>query len=230
MPRLYGARIRSLRRSRISGAPRRADTVRAGLQERVRRVVLHRIRDTHTILADQWRHECDANISIIAHDLSSARFIGARSASPASSPIAGLARRLPASTAQAQPRARLDLPRGRRVPIPGDDIGPHGIGPQLLARPEVPKPRQQTCALITAAFDPGCVKPEGRQGKPSLKRVPGRLTGSPVFKRRFSGRQPRLYWSRAVSVRCHGPTGRNSAARRRADRWRSPAYSRTSAA
>ena len=71
-----------LRRSRISGAPRRADTVRAGLQERVRRVVLHRIRDTHTILADQWRHECDANISIIARDLSSARFIGARSASP----------------------------------------------------------------------------------------------------------------------------------------------------
>ena len=68
---------------------------------------------------------------IIARDLSSARFIGARSASPASSPIAGLARRLPASTAQAQPRARLDLPRGRRVPIPGDDIGPHGIGPQL---------------------------------------------------------------------------------------------------
>ena len=30
-----------------------------------RRVVLHRIRDTHTILADQWRHECDANISIL---------------------------------------------------------------------------------------------------------------------------------------------------------------------
>jgi hypothetical protein len=57
------------------------------LQERVRRVVLH-------LLADQWRHECDANISIIARDLSSARFIGARSASPASSPIAGLARRL----------------------------------------------------------------------------------------------------------------------------------------
>jgi hypothetical protein len=52
-----------------------------GLQERVRRVVLHRIRDIHTILADQWRHECDANISIIARDLSSARFIGARSAS-----------------------------------------------------------------------------------------------------------------------------------------------------
>jgi hypothetical protein len=26
--------------------------------------VLHRIRDTHTILADQWRHECDANILI----------------------------------------------------------------------------------------------------------------------------------------------------------------------
>ena len=102
----------------------------SGLQERVRRVVLHRIRDTRTILADQWRHECDANISIIARDLSSARFIGARSASPASSPIAGLARRLPASTAQAQPRARLDLPRGRRIPIPGDDIGPHGIGPQ----------------------------------------------------------------------------------------------------
>jgi hypothetical protein len=98
MPRPYGAGVRSLRRSRISGAPRRADTVRAGLQERVRRVVLHRIRETHTILADQWRHECDANISIIARDLSSARFIGARSASPASSPIAGLARRLPAST------------------------------------------------------------------------------------------------------------------------------------
>ena len=114
------------------GAPRRADTVRAGLQERVRRVVLHP-------LADQWRHECDANISIIARDLSSARFIGARSASPASSPIAGPARRLPASTAQAQPRARLDLPRGRRVPIPGDDIGPHGIGP----RPGVPKPRHR---------------------------------------------------------------------------------------
>ena len=36
----------------------------SGLQERVRRVVLHRIRDTHTILADQWRHECDANVSI----------------------------------------------------------------------------------------------------------------------------------------------------------------------
>ena len=115
----------------------------SGLQERVRRVVLHRIRDTHTILADQWRHECDANISIIARDLSSARFIGARSASPASSTIAGLARRLPASTAQAQPRARLDLPRGRRVPIPGDDIGPHGIGPQLLARPGVPEPRHR---------------------------------------------------------------------------------------
>ena len=63
-------------------------------RERVRRVVLHRIRDTHTILADQWRHECDANISIIARDLSSAHYIGARSASPASSPIAGLARRL----------------------------------------------------------------------------------------------------------------------------------------
>jgi hypothetical protein len=63
-------------------------------RERVRRVVLHRIRETHTILADQWRHECDANISIIARDLSSAHFIGARSASPASSPIAGLARRL----------------------------------------------------------------------------------------------------------------------------------------
>src|SRR5258705_9731178 len=94
-PRPYESRTQSLRRSRISGAPRRADTVRAGLQERVRRVVLHRIRDTHTILADQWRHECDANISIIARDLSSARFIGARSASPASSPIAGLARRLP---------------------------------------------------------------------------------------------------------------------------------------
>ena len=30
MPRLYGAGVRSLRRSRISGAPRRADTVRAG--------------------------------------------------------------------------------------------------------------------------------------------------------------------------------------------------------
>jgi hypothetical protein len=61
----------------------------SGLQERVRRVVLHRIRDTHTILPDQWRHECDANISIIACDLSSARFIGARSASPASSPSPG---------------------------------------------------------------------------------------------------------------------------------------------
>ena len=58
------AETQSLRRSRISGAARRADTVRAGLQERVRRIVLHRIRDTHTILADQWRHECDANISI----------------------------------------------------------------------------------------------------------------------------------------------------------------------
>src|ERR1700724_774835 len=127
------SRTQTLRRSRISGAPRRADTVRAGLQERVRRVVLHRIRDTDTILADQWRHECDANISIIARDLSSAHFIGARSASPASSTIAGLARRLPASTAQAQPRARLELPRGRRVPIPSNDIGPHGIGPQLLA-------------------------------------------------------------------------------------------------
>src|SRR6202021_2888488 len=34
----------------------------SGLQERVRRVVLHRIRDTHAILADQWRHECDANL------------------------------------------------------------------------------------------------------------------------------------------------------------------------
>src|ERR1700737_911944 len=54
------SRTQSLRRPRISGAPRRADTVRAGLQERVRRVVLHRIRDTHTILADQWRHECRA--------------------------------------------------------------------------------------------------------------------------------------------------------------------------
>jgi hypothetical protein len=43
------------------------------LQERVRRVVLHRIRDTHTILADQWRHECDANISIIARDAESVR-------------------------------------------------------------------------------------------------------------------------------------------------------------
>ena len=40
------------------------------------------------------RGQCDANISIIARDLSSAHFIGARSASPASSPIAGLARRL----------------------------------------------------------------------------------------------------------------------------------------
>jgi hypothetical protein len=38
----------------------------------------------------------DANISIIARDLSFARFIGARSTSPASSPIAGPARRLPA--------------------------------------------------------------------------------------------------------------------------------------
>ena len=92
--RPYQSRTQGLRTSRISGAPRRADTVRAGLQERVRRVVLHRIRETHTILADQWRHECDANISIIARDLSSAHFIGARSASPASSPIAGLARRL----------------------------------------------------------------------------------------------------------------------------------------
>ena len=64
------------------------------LRGRVRRVELNRIRETHTILADQWRHECDANISIIARDLSSAHFIGARSASPASSPIAGLARRL----------------------------------------------------------------------------------------------------------------------------------------
>ena len=35
------------------------------------RSVLHRIRDTHTILADQWRHECDANILIIARDPSS---------------------------------------------------------------------------------------------------------------------------------------------------------------
>ena len=114
----------------------------SGLQERVRRVVLHRIRDTHTILADQWRHECDANVSIIARDLSSARFIGARSASPASSTIAGLARRLPPSTAQAQPRARLDLSRGRQFRY-RDDIGPHGIGPQLLARPGVPEPRHR---------------------------------------------------------------------------------------
>jgi hypothetical protein len=133
MPRLYGAGIRSLRRSRISGAPRRADTVRAGLQERVRRVVLHRIRDTHTILANQWRHECDANISIIARDLSSARFIGGRSASPASSPIAGLARRLPAfmsfSAVRSNPRRSTrglpisrrssNSPRPRRAPFAG---------------------------------------------------------------------------------------------------------------
>jgi hypothetical protein len=52
----------------------------SGLQERVRRVVLHRIRDTHTILADQWRHECDANILIIARDLSSARLPSAQGA------------------------------------------------------------------------------------------------------------------------------------------------------
>jgi hypothetical protein len=36
------------------------------LQERVRRVVLHRIRDTHTILADQWRLEPEPSTKIAA--------------------------------------------------------------------------------------------------------------------------------------------------------------------
>ena len=110
-------------RNRATSMVQRSTTTRryraSGLQERVRRVVLHRIRDTHTILADQWRHECDANISIIARDLSSARFIGARSASPASSPIAGLARRLPAfmssSAVRSNPRrSTRGLPISRR--------------------------------------------------------------------------------------------------------------------
>jgi hypothetical protein len=65
-----GARHASPLRSRSSKLAKvpdqRSTTTRryrpSGLQERVRRVVLHRIRDTHAILADQWRHECDANL------------------------------------------------------------------------------------------------------------------------------------------------------------------------
>ena len=115
----------------------------SGLQERVRRVVLHRIRDTHTILADQWRHECDANISIIARDLSSARFIGARSASPASSPIAGLARRLLHPLPKPNPVHDWSSHAADAFRYLANDIGPHGIGPQLLARPGVPEPRHR---------------------------------------------------------------------------------------
>ena len=86
--RLVGARLKpALPKQNAESAKvpdQRSTTTRryrpSGLQERVRRVVLHRIRDTHTILADQWRHECDANISIIARDIGWAKARFARRA------------------------------------------------------------------------------------------------------------------------------------------------------
>src|SRR4029077_4067611 len=94
--------------------------------------------DKYAQASDRGRHRCRSHIPsemLVRCRQMRARHRGLEALS------LGPGRQAPG--AQAQPRARLDLPRGRRVPIPGDDIGQHGIGPQLLARPGVPKPRHR---------------------------------------------------------------------------------------